>query len=117
MASRGETFRQGIDAGNRGDVGWWRGRMTDDIAFHAPGAGLDLVGADAVIGSLEKFVAAEQPRHTLTADPVEQGEFLVAFSQLERAVGGKASRAQVCHVTRWDGDRIAEYWSMRHATP
>ena len=48
---------------------------------------------------------------------LDQADFLVAFSELERTVGGKASRAQVCHVTRWDGDRIAEYWSMRHATP
>jgi hypothetical protein len=115
VGSRSETFKQGIDAGNRGDVGWWRGRMTADIAFHAPGAGLDLVGADAVIAALERFVADEQPRHTLTADPVEQGDFLVAFSELDRTVGGTQSRAQVCHVTRWTGDQIAEYWSMRHA--
>jgi len=85
MATRGEVFREGIDAGNGGDVGWWRSRMTDDIAFHAPGAGLDLIGADAVIGALEKFVADESPRHTLTADPIEQGDFVVAFSEVEGA--------------------------------
>ena len=115
MATRGEVFREGIDAGNGGDVGWWRSRMTDDVAFHAPGAGLDIIGADAVIGALEKFVADESPRHTLTADPIEQGDFVVAFSELQRTVGGRHSTAQVCHVTRWDGDRVAEYWSMRHA--
>ncbi len=115
MASRSETFKQGIDAGNRGDIAWWRTCMKADVAFHAPGAGLDLIGADAVVEALEKFVAAERPRHTLTTDPVEHGDFLVAFSELERTVGSKPSRAQVCHVTRWEGDQIAEYWSMRHA--
>jgi hypothetical protein len=115
MGTRSEVFKDGIDAGNGGNVEWWRGRMTDNVAFHAPGAGLDLVGADAVIEALEKFVADEAPRHTLATDPIEHGDFVVAFSELERTVGGRQSRAQVCHVTRWEGDRVAEYWSMRHA--
>ena len=115
MGNRSEAFREGIDAGNAGNMAWWRARMKDDIAFHAPGAGIDLVGGDAVVEALDRFMAAEAPRHTLAGDPIEQGDFLVAFTDLQRTVGGKESKAHVCHVLRWDGDAIAEYWSMRHA--
>jgi len=115
VADRSQAFKEGINAGNAGDVAWWRERMKDDIAFHAPGAGIDLVGGEAVIEALTKFVADEGPRHTLSRDPIEDGDFLVAFTDLQRSIGGKPSKARVCHVLRWEGDKIAEYWSMRHA--
>ena len=52
---------------------------TPDATLYAPGLGAEVKGAQAIADVLATFFAVSKPTYRLEIDPVEQGEFVVAF--------------------------------------
>ncbi len=82
---------------------------TPDATLYAPGLGAEVKGAQAIADVLATFFAASKPTYRLEIDPVEQGEFVVAFAAMD--AGGET--VQLCNVYRFEGDRIAGCWAIR----
>jgi hypothetical protein len=109
MSTRTDIVRQLVEKGSDPEV--IRDNGTEDMTFYAAHLGLDLQGRDAVVEALGKAFAGGNPDRQLHGDPVEQGNFVVAFY---RATFPNGEGRELCHVNRFDADdRISGIWTMR----
>jgi hypothetical protein len=83
---------------------------TEDVTLYSAHLGLDVQGRDAVLEATKKFYAEAKPTVHLKRDPVEEGDFVVAFAKATLASG---EERDICYVHRFAGDRISGMWTMR----
>ena len=108
MSTRTDLIRETIE--KTFDPERFRQLGTEDMTFYSAHLGLDLQGRDAVADSLGKFFSESQPKFELEGDPVEQGNFVVAFYRATLASG---EVRELCEVVRFAGDRMSGVWTMR----
>jgi hypothetical protein len=83
---------------------------TEDVTLYAGHLGVDAKGRDAVLEAARKFYAEANPTVQLKRDPVEEGNFVVAFAKATLASG---EERDICYVHRYAGDQISGMWTMR----
>ena len=83
---------------------------TEDVTVYSAHLGLDVQGRDAVLEATRKFYAEAKPTVRLKRDPVEEGNFVVAFAHATLASG---EERDICHVYRFAGDQVSGIWTMR----
>jgi hypothetical protein len=111
-----ERLRKGYDAFNTGDLDALKDLFTQDVVAHEPGknpfAG-DYKGQDEVFGLFGKYAELSggtfkvEP-HSILADD-EHGAVL-SFGSAQRE--GKILNVRSVEVFHFQGDKIAEYWSL-----
>ena len=107
MSTRTEITREMVE---KFDPERLKDVATEDVTAYSGHLGLDVKGRDAVIEATRKFYAEAKPTVRLKRDPVEEGDFVVAFGQATLVSGEKR---EICYVYRFAGDQISGMWTMR----
>lgn len=111
MSARTDLIRNVYELANSGRDPhiWLREHTTEGSVLYAPGIAADVRGREEVGDVLERFFNEANPSYTLVRDPIEHGNFVVAFTETE--VQGQ--RIPTCTVWRFDGDKVNGQWVIR----
>ena len=107
MSTRSEITREMVE---KFDPERLKDVATADVTAYSGHLGLDAKGRDAVLEATRKFYAEAKPTVHLKREPVEEGNFVVAFAQATLASG---EEREICYVYRFAGDQISGMWTMR----
>lgn len=97
----------------RGDLDLFCRHLTPAVRWHIPWCGVELAGRQDV---REWFTSAAESlllTHDV-ADLIDRPPFVMAISVVGLRLDGRVRRSPGIDVHRFEGDRVAEGWSILH---
>ena len=90
--------------------------LTDDTRWHAPGIPVEATGREAIVQAVRDFAERVNGRfeHVST---VEHGNMVVECATARGTIEGRPMRWLLVQNALWEGDHIAELWTLRATQP